>query len=58
MLFLAGALASDAFDWPVPLTLASAPGLAPDPALVAVLDRGWLIALMEAQLALALRSQP
>ncbi|WP_204017264.1 hypothetical protein [Sphaerimonospora thailandensis] len=52
VLFLAGALVSDAFAWAVPLTRRTAPAMTVPPELVALLDRGWLVALVEAQLAL------
>ena len=52
-LFFAGAIASDAFELAIPLSLDSTHGLAPEASLVAVFDRGWLIALTEGQLALA-----
>lgn len=52
-LFLAGAVVSDALYWAVPLTRLTAPELSIPPGLVAVLDRGWLIALTEAQVALS-----
>lgn len=51
-LFLAGAVVSDALSWAVPLTRLTAPDLRIPAELVAVLDRGWLIALIEAQIAL------
>lgn len=53
-LFFGGALASDAFEWAVPLALDTTHGLTPSAPLVAVLDRGWLIALTEAQVALSI----
>jgi hypothetical protein len=52
-LFLAGAIASDAFELAIPLSLDSTHGLTPDASLVAVFDRGWLIALTEGQVAFA-----
>lgn len=52
-LFFAGAIASDAFELAIPLTLHTTHGLTPDTSLVAVFDRGWLIALTEGQVALA-----
>ena len=51
-LFLAGAVVSDALLWSVPLARRTAPDLDVTVGLVAVLDRGWLIALTEAQVAL------
>lgn len=51
-LFLAGALVSDAFAWSVPLVRFTAPSLNVPASLVGVLDRGWLISLVEAQVAL------
>jgi hypothetical protein len=52
-LFLAGAIVGDTLIWAVPLALATSPGVEVPPAVLVVLDRGWLIALVEAHIALA-----
>lgn len=52
-LFLAGAMVSDAFAWTVPLVRSSNPDLTIPAALLVFADRGWLIALIEAHVALA-----
>lgn len=52
-LFLAGAVTSDAMAWCIPLVVDSAPGITVPIGLVAVADRAWLIALVEAHVALA-----
>lgn len=51
-LFVAGAMASDVVLLAVPLARHVVPQTPIDPGLVAVLDQAWLIALVEAQVAL------
>ncbi len=51
-LFLAGAVTSDALEWATPLVRLTAPDVPLSAGLVAATDRGWLIALVEAHVAL------